>query len=276
MYSCTCIWVQLIDPKHLIDSVPTAVHMCIPHVSVPTAVHHHVSVPTAIHMCIPHVSVPTAVHMCIPTAIHMCIPHVLTSFSDPNLQSVQAQGVLLASKREQETELRELRQNKELLGQWEKQIADIIQWVTEEKDARAYLKSVAKKLADDVETLKTTAGTLGRVSFLLPLTVALNTKLNQFYSIYYMYMYIHVVCLMCIHVSMYLHKKAHHKILPSLCVCTFSPLQQKEDWMERRTLKRDKQELLELELSLKNEVAAKSKVQEQLTQVTSQLSDMEL
>lgn len=63
----------------------------------------------------------------------------------------------------------------------------------------------------------------------------------------------------------------------SLCVHILPPpLQQKEDWMERRTLKRDKQELLELELSLKNEVAAKSKVQEQLTQVTSQLSDMEL
>ena len=45
--------------------------------------------------------------------------------------------------------------------------------------------------------------------------------------------------------------------------------------MERRTLKRDKQELLELELSLKNEVAEKSRVQEQLTHVTSQLSDME-
>lgn len=79
------------------------------------------------------------------------------------MQSVQAQSQLLASKRGQEIELRELRQNKELLGQWEKQIADIIQWVTEEKEARAYLKSVAKKLADDVETLKATAGTLGRV-----------------------------------------------------------------------------------------------------------------
>ena len=29
---------------------------------------------------------------------------------------------------------------------------------------RAYLKSVAKKLADDVDNLKTNAGTLGRVS----------------------------------------------------------------------------------------------------------------
>jgi len=72
----------------------------------------------------------------------------------------------IAGKQEQDAELRELRQNKELLTQWERQIADIIQWVTEEKDARAYLKSVAKKLADDVDNLKTTAGSmgLGRVS----------------------------------------------------------------------------------------------------------------
>ena len=40
------------------------------------------------------------------------------------------------SQQDQESELQELRQNKELLTQWEKQIADIIQWVTEEKDAR--------------------------------------------------------------------------------------------------------------------------------------------
>ena len=38
--------------------------------------------------------------------------------------------------RDKESELTELRQNKELLSQWEKQIADIIQWVTEEKVAR--------------------------------------------------------------------------------------------------------------------------------------------
>ena len=43
---------------------------------------------------------------------------------------------LATSRQDQESELRELRQNKELLTQWERQIADIIQWVTEEKDAR--------------------------------------------------------------------------------------------------------------------------------------------
>ena len=92
---------------------------------------------------------------------------------------------LMTSRQDQETELRELRQNKDLLTQWERQIADIIQWVTEEKDARcvypggvsmgvvyfihihlirAYLKSVAKKLADDVDNLKTSANTLGKVN----------------------------------------------------------------------------------------------------------------
>ena len=84
--------------------------------------------------------------------------------------------------RRQEQELQDLRQNKELLSQvgtihvidyvfdyialmqWERQIADIIQLVSEEKTARSYLQSVAKKLVDDVEGLKGTALTLGRVS----------------------------------------------------------------------------------------------------------------
>lgn len=120
---------------------------------------------------------------------------------------------LASSRQDQEAELRELRQNKELLTQWERQIADIIQWVTEEKDARAYLKSVAKKLAEDVDNLKSSASTLGK--------------------------------------------------------------QQKQEWVERRTLKRDKGELLDLQLQLKNEIEAKGHIQEQLSQVTSQLAEME-
>ena len=38
------------------------------------------------------------------------------------------------SAEDQESELTELWQKKELLSQWEKQIAEIIQWVTEEDD----------------------------------------------------------------------------------------------------------------------------------------------
>ena len=60
--------------------------------------------------------------------------------------------------------------------QWERQIADIVQLVSEEKNARSYLQSVAKRLVDDVEGLKSTASTIGRVRI-------------------YMYMYmLHVTC----------------------------------------------------------------------------------
>ncbi len=45
--------------------------------------------------------------------------------------------------------------------------------------------------------------------------------------------------------------------------------------MERRTLKRDKGGNLELQLQLKNEMAEKAKTQEQLTQITAQMAEME-
>ena len=50
---------------------------------------------------------------------------------------------------------------------------------------------------------------------------------------------------------------------------------QKEEWMERRTLKRDKGGHLEMQLQLKNEIAEKAKTQEQLTQITAQMAEME-
>ena len=53
------------------------------------------------------------------------------------LDKSEAENVMMRSNRqEQENELKELRENKQLLNQWERQIHDIIQWVSEEKDAR--------------------------------------------------------------------------------------------------------------------------------------------
>lgn len=46
--------------------------------------------------------------------------------------------------------------------------------------------------------------------------------------------------------------------------------------MDRRTLKRDKGELLDLQLQLKNELEAKSRIQEKLSNVTSQMAEMEM
>ena len=53
------------------------------------------------------------------------------------LDKAEAENATIQSNRqEQENELKDLRENKQLLNQWEKQIHDIIQWVSEEKDAR--------------------------------------------------------------------------------------------------------------------------------------------
>ncbi len=106
---------------------------------------------------------PSHAHAHSPSPTHSPLPpHTPSPLPHTQMSSNYEQT--LANKHEQDTELRELRQNKELLSQWERQIADIIQWVTEEKDARAYLKTMAKKLREDVDNLKTTAGVLGRVS----------------------------------------------------------------------------------------------------------------
>ena len=51
--------------------------------------------------------------------------------------------------------------------------------------------------------------------------------------------------------------------------------QPKEEWMERRTLKRDRQDLLDLQLSLQGEIAAKAEISQELSKVKSQLSEME-
>ena len=45
--------------------------------------------------------------------------------------------------------------------------------------------------------------------------------------------------------------------------------------MERRTLRRDRQDMLDLQLSLKAEIEAKGNVAKELTHVSAQLSEME-
>ena len=53
------------------------------------------------------------------------------------LDKAEADNATIRSRRqEQENELKDLRENKLLLDQWEKQIHDIITWISEEKDAR--------------------------------------------------------------------------------------------------------------------------------------------
>lgn len=53
-----------------------------------------------------------------------------------------------------ESEYDQLRNKQEALGQWESQLSEIIQWVSDEKDARAYLQALATKMTEELEFLK--------------------------------------------------------------------------------------------------------------------------
>ncbi|KAI5638247.1 CNH domain-containing protein [Phthorimaea operculella] len=57
-------------------------------------------------------------------------------------------------RRQLELELEELRAKKETMQHWESQIADIIRWVSDEKEARGYLQALATKMTEELEYLK--------------------------------------------------------------------------------------------------------------------------
>ncbi|KAG5307339.1 MRCKB kinase, partial [Acromyrmex insinuator] len=68
---------------------------------------------------------------------------------------------LQGERRQLEDEYEELRNKKEAIAQWEAQITEIIQWVSDEKDARGYLQALATKMTEELEFLKHSGGVGG-------------------------------------------------------------------------------------------------------------------
>ncbi|XP_076979758.1 serine/threonine-protein kinase MRCK beta isoform X2 [Tamandua tetradactyla] len=64
---------------------------------------------------------------------------------------------LTAQNRQLEDELQDLAARKESVAHWEAQIAEIIQWVSDEKDARGYLQALASKMTEELETLRSSS-----------------------------------------------------------------------------------------------------------------------
>ncbi|CAL1586119.1 unnamed protein product [Knipowitschia caucasica] len=64
---------------------------------------------------------------------------------------------LNSSNRQLEDEMRELADKKESVAHWEAQITEIIQWVSDEKDARGYLQALATKMTEELEGLRNTS-----------------------------------------------------------------------------------------------------------------------
>ncbi|XP_049291758.1 serine/threonine-protein kinase Genghis Khan isoform X2 [Anopheles funestus] len=61
---------------------------------------------------------------------------------------------LTAERLQMESEYEDLRNRRQAFSQWERQIAEIIQWVSDEKDARGYLQALATKMTEELEYLK--------------------------------------------------------------------------------------------------------------------------
>ncbi|CAH0718425.1 unnamed protein product, partial [Brenthis ino] len=64
-----------------------------------------------------------------------------------------------AERRQLEMELEELRAKRDSMQHWETQIADIIRWVADEKEARGYLQALATKMTEELDYLKHASGT---------------------------------------------------------------------------------------------------------------------
>merc|ERR1719464_583640 len=69
-------------------------------------------------------------------------------------RSLEISTRLQADRRHIEDEYADLQGKKETVAGWEQQISEIIQWVTDEKDARGYLQALAGKLTEEMEILK--------------------------------------------------------------------------------------------------------------------------
>ena len=69
-------------------------------------------------------------------------------------RSLEISTRLQADRRHLEDEYADLQGKKETVAQWEQQIAEIIQWVSDEKDARGYLQALAGKLTEEMEVVK--------------------------------------------------------------------------------------------------------------------------
>ena len=71
-------------------------------------------------------------------------------------RTAELNGRLQLDRRALEEEYAELRSKKEAIAHWESQISEIINWVSDEKDARGYLQALAAKMSEELEYLKHT------------------------------------------------------------------------------------------------------------------------
>ncbi|XP_065345680.1 serine/threonine-protein kinase Genghis Khan isoform X4 [Cloeon dipterum] len=77
---------------------------------------------------------------------------------EDNKKLIQDTNTLSETINRMQRDYEDLRNKKETIAQWEAQISEIIQWVSDEKDARSYLQALASKMTEELEFLKHSGG----------------------------------------------------------------------------------------------------------------------
>lgn len=131
-----------------------------------------------------------------------------------------------------ESEYEQLRNKQEALGQWESQLSEIIQWVSDEKDARAYLQALATKMTEELEYLKHTGRYFELIRIFIKVMFGVLQRSGK--------------CFIFSGVSNVVSGAD-------------------KNWRNRRSQKLDKMELLNLQSSLQSEIQAKQAISEDLS-----------
>lgn len=53
-----------------------------------------------------------------------------------------------------ESDYEELRSKRQAIHQWERQISEVVQWISDDNDARAYLQALAAKMSEELDYIK--------------------------------------------------------------------------------------------------------------------------
>ena len=143
--------------------------------------------------------------------------------------------------KELEAELDELKQ---MQPKWEKQISEIISWVGSEKEARSYLQEIAINMTKELENLKQ------------------QKQFSQYSNVRYAN-----------------NDKYSTLLNKNLVNDSLNKSQQESNystitWQERRSARVGKQELLTLQLELKNEIEDKQRVQSELLRLQREMNSV--
>ncbi|KAK4336792.1 hypothetical protein RND71_043571 [Anisodus tanguticus] len=171
-------------------------------------------------------------------------------------QRLIEQDQMIKIHKQQENRIKELEDEiselKKLQPNWENQIAEIIDWVGSEKEARTYLQEIAINMSKDLDNLKQQKNVNPGAFTNQYSNVKQNNQNLEKYSTLF---------------NKYNNNGTQNDKNTESNYSTIT-------WQERRSARVEKQELLQLQLELKNEIEDKQRIQNDLTRIQREMNSL--